>query len=393
MFLLTGALLIAVLALSLASAYLLFLSVVGLFYRSSARPETDATTKFAILVPAHNEEILLPSLLESLGTLEYPKRLLDVYVVADNCSDTTAKIGRSYGAAVFERQNPDLRGKGYALQWLLSQIRPRGEEYDAYVFIDADSLVSPNLLTVMDGKFRSGALVIQAHYGVSNPVETWVSALRYIAFELMNYVRPLGRQVLGLSCGLFGTGMAFRKSVLDEHGWDAFTLADDAEYSLKLIESRVKVDFGPEAAVWSQMPASLRDAKTQNLRWERGRLYMAWRYGIRFLAEGIFTRDLAKVDAAIQQLIPPLSFTFVAATVLLAVSLLVGRGWLVGLGLATNLALMGHVVLGLRSVKAPWQVYRAFVFAPGFVLWKTWVYVQALVPREMGWTRTDRSQR
>ena len=376
----------------LPSAYLLLLTLVGLRYKSPRQPGHQPNSRFALLVPAHNEEVALPRLMESLERLEYPRERFDIYVVADNCSDSTAEIARRGGATVFERQDPARKGKGYALQWLLGHLPSEGKEYDAYVFLDADSRVSPNFLAVMDLRLRSGSDVVQSYYTVSNPTQSSVSALRYIALVLMHYVRPKGRQVLGLSCGLFGSGMTFRTSVIQRHGWDALGLAEDVEYYLKLTDEGIKVDFAPEAELWSDMPASLRAARSQNLRWERGRLLMAWKYGGRFLLEGILQRDPVKLDAAIEQLIPPLSITLVATFALLILSLFTARVWLIAPALAANAALMGHLLVGLASARVPWRVYPAFAFAPVFVVWKMWVYLEAMVPKQMSWTRTDRAR-
>lgn len=384
-------LLIVEIGLLLPGLYLLFLTLCGLFYRSTHTPGLIPISRFAILIPAHNEEHLLPRLLENMASLEYPKEMFDVYVVADNCSDATADVTRSHGAIAFQRKDLVHQGKGHALRWLLERVRAREKEYDVYLFLDADSLVSRNFLAVMDAKFQSGSSVVQSYYTVSNATQTPVSTLRFIALTLMHYVRPKGRKVLGLSCGLFGTGMGFKKEVLDSYGWDSFTLAEDVEYYLKLTDRGVKVDFVPEAILWAQMPVSFKDARSQNLRWERGRLQMARRYGLRFLMEGIFKGNLRKLDAAIEQLIPPLSITFTVALVLLLLSILTGNIWLIAIGAVTNAALLGHLFIGLLSARAPLRVYMSFAYAPWFILWKLSVYLQALMPGKVRWTRTQRS--
>ena len=375
---------------AVACLYLLALTLVGFLYRPKPAQGLKPISRFAILVPAHNEEFLLPSLMKSLQGLEYPRELYDVYVVADNCSDRTAHIARGYGAVVLERQDSQLIGKGHALRWLLSRIRSQGENYDAYVFVDADTEVSSNFLEVMEREFQAGNSVVQAHYAVSNPTQTSVSALRFIAFELMNYVRPLGRRVLGLSSGLFGTGMGFKATIVDSHGWDAFSLAEDVEYFMKLTDRGVRVAFAPEAKVWTRMPPSFRESEGQNLRWERGRLLMAWKFSFRFLLQGLFSANPVKIDAAIQQLVPPLSVVCTATAGLLVLSLLSGQAWAIGLGLVANLGLLGHILLGMRTARVPLRAYRAFALAPWFMAWKVGVYARALLPREMRWTRTER---
>ena len=374
----------------LTGLYLLLLTLASFLYRRDTDTGRDARTRFAILVPAHNEELLLPSLMESLESVDYSRGLFDTYVAADNCSDATAAIARRHGAIVYERDVPALRGKPYALRWLLERVRGLDEEYDAYIFIDADTVVSPNILRVLDDRFQSGSDVVQVHYAVSNPTQSSASALRFIAFQLMNYVRPLGKKVLGLSCGLFGTGMGFKRDILDRHGWDAVTLAEDVEYALKLMDRGVRVEFAPEATVLSRMPASFGDARAQNLRWERGRLIMAWRYGLRFFVTGILERSPSKLSAGMDQLIPPLSVPCLAAGLLLVVSLISGKPALIGLGLAVNVSLAGHVLLGMRSARVPMRVYLAFGFAPWLLVWKTLIYLQSLLPGEIRWTRTER---
>ncbi len=383
-------------AVLLPAVYLLCLTVAGLFYRSSGSHranEAAPATRFAVLVPAHNEEAILPELMASMDRQDYPRGLFDVYVVADNCSDQTAEVARKHGAVAFERHDKTLRGKGYALQWLLGKIRGNSNEYDAYLLIDADSTISTNFLGVMDARLQGGSQVVQSYYTVSNPTQTSVSALRHIALVLMHHTRPLGRKVLGLSSGLFGTGMAFRREIINAYDWDSYTLAEDVEYYLKLTERGLRIDFAPEAVVASDMPTSFKEAKSQNLRWERGRLQMARKYGIPFFFSGLLKGNLLKLDAAIEQLIPPLSLTFAAGALLLILTLFMGRTWLIGMAGAANIALVGHLFLGLVSARAPWQVYRALLFAPKFILWKLWVYSLALVPGELQWTRTERSKR
>ncbi|MCL6441804.1 MAG: glycosyltransferase family 2 protein, partial [Thermoleophilum sp.] len=116
--------------------------------------------RFAVLIPAHNEEPVLARLLASLDALSYPRNLYDVVVVADNCTDATAAIGRARGALVFERSDSVNAGKGHALRWLLDELERAGKVYDAYVVLDADSTVSPNFLWAMNERLRGGAQVV-----------------------------------------------------------------------------------------------------------------------------------------------------------------------------------------------------------------------------------------
>ncbi len=370
--------------------YLLSLTLASFLYRPDRQARTEPKTRFAILVPAHNEEQVIPEFFRSVARQDYPRELFDVFVVADNCTDSTAQVCRDNGAYAFERQDRVLVGKPHALRWLVEIVLNRDEQHDAFVFVDADSVISPSFLSVMDAKFQSGSEVVQSHYTVSNAGQTSASALRYVGFQLMNYVRPLGKRVLGLSSGLYGTGMAFHRSVMSTHSWDAFTLAEDVEFYLKLVNRGVKIDFAPEITVLSAMPASLKESRSQNLRWEKGRVQMARKYGLPYLIQGLLRANPDRLFAGLDQLIPPLSVIFMLTFLALVASVAIGEMWMIGMGLAMNLALAGHIFMGLLSSRAPLRVYRAFLFAPWAIAWKIVVYAQALKPGHLTWTKTQR---
>src|SRR5215471_9575182 len=210
---------------ALATAYVIFLTIAAALARKSAPPPGPGRRRFAILVPAHNEEPVIARLLRSLAALEYPHH--DVCVVADNCDDRTAEIARAHGALVFERFTDSDKAKGYALRWLLEQLRARGRDYDAFVVLDADTVAASDLLARFDARLESGSQAIQAYYTVLNAGESPIAGLRFAALAALHYLRPLGRSALGLSVGLKGNGMCFSAPVLEQFAWNWFTLAED----------------------------------------------------------------------------------------------------------------------------------------------------------------------
>lgn len=207
--LLTSILIAGEVGLAAIVSYLLLLTAAALAAPRSTRLRPDApTSRFVIMVPAHNEERLLPQLLQNLSQLDYPHELYTVHVVADNCTDRTAELGRQGGATVHERFNSELRGKGYALEWLLQRIWEHGEPHDAVLILDADSVVSANFLRVMDTRLAGGERVIQGYYAVRQPEGAWSTGLRAVALTLLHYLRPQGRMMLGGSTGLKEIGRA-----------------------------------------------------------------------------------------------------------------------------------------------------------------------------------------
>lgn len=386
-------LIVAQLPAALMVLYLDMLSVAAVLWRRAPRP-TPPGARFALLVPAHNEELLLPRLLHSISALEYRRDLFDVHVVADNCSDLTPVVAAEGGAEVHERHDEQQKGKGYALRWLLARLRQRGKQYDAYVILDADSVVSANLLDVLNSHLARGDEAIQTYYGVLNSEDSWSAALRYAGLALYNGLRPRGRDALGLSAGLRGNGMCFTSSVLERFGWEAFTLAEDVEFHLRLVEAGVRVTYAAGASVLGEMPTTLRQAHSQNVRWERGRLQMLRAYGPRLLLRGLRRRDPAQLEALVEQIVPPLSVLMGITTLffmLMAPLRMSGPRRLASLVLVGQMA---YVVTGLRLVRADVRVYLALLGAPIYMVWKMWIYVLAAIHiRDNLWIRTARSAR
>ena len=135
--------------------------VVGCYFFSISifgwikRKEEDASSfppekKFALVIAAHNEELVIAHIIDSLFRQNYPQHLYDVFVIADNCTDKTAEIAKEHGARVFERENKKERGKGYALEWMFNNIFAMEDKYDAVSVFDADNLVSSNYLMEMN---------------------------------------------------------------------------------------------------------------------------------------------------------------------------------------------------------------------------------------------------
>ena len=288
-------------------------------------------THFAILVPAHNEEVVIARTLRSLLTLDYPRALYSVQVIADNCTDGTAALARAGGAIVHERNDPTLRGKGYALHWLFGRLLADPQSGDAFVVIDADSVVNPGFLRALDGHLRRGAAAIQGYDTVLNPDASWGTGLRYVAFALLHYLRPLGRRLFGGSAGLKGNGMCFSRAVLERTDWGAFSVTEDLQFHLDLLLSGRPVTFAPDAVVWAEMPASMKAAHAQNVRWETGRLQMVRGYVPRLLGAALRRRSLILFDAAMENLVPPFSIMAAGGVVCLVGALSGGRpgrlGW------------------------------------------------------------------
>jgi 1,2-diacylglycerol 3-beta-glucosyltransferase len=360
--------------------------------RRASRPPATGTTRFAVLVPAHNEEPVIGAALEALAAVDYPAENYRVHVIADHCIDRTVEISRGAGVEVHEHAG-ERRGKGPALAWVIRTLldAPTGEAPDVVVVVDADTIVDKEFLQEVERVIVAGASAVQGQYRVRDPDTSAAAGLRAAALAARHHLRPLGRTALGASSGLYGNGMAFTSSVLRGRQWSGH-LTEDIEFQMELLLDGIRVAYAPEAIVEAEMPSTLEDAVTQNERWERGRIEMARRY-IPRLAGATLTRSsgnrAATADAILDHLVPPLSAlgTAVGAVGIASAAVSGRAGGRAGLVLCAVLG--AHVTSALVLAGAPASVYRSLVHAPGMVLWKVRLWLRMLAgPGEGGWVRT-----
>lgn len=384
-------LLLVELLIAVVGTYLAVLAVASFLYRTPRRPATVGKHVFAIVIPAHNEETVIARLLRSLQAIEYPAEQYEVFVVADNCNDGTEFIARSMGVAVHARHEPDAAGKGQALRWLLAQIPLQA--FDAVIIVDADTVVSPNILTAANAALANGHPLCQIYDGVLNGSDSPSAGLRALAFDLHNRVRPMGKEVLGASVGLMGNGMIISTVLLGDGLWEGFGLAEDIEFHAKLLERGERVHFVPEAASLAEMPTSLSSATGQNVRWEAGRIAAARRFAPRLALSGLRRLDRVRLFAALDLIVPPQSVQFMVVATGVVAAIAVQQP--VTIALATWLVLTQAVYLvgGLLQLWRHGASLRCLVHAPGYILWKCALYARVVTGGgSRAWVRGPRRE-
>jgi cellulose synthase/poly-beta-1,6-N-acetylglucosamine synthase-like glycosyltransferase len=386
-------------AVAVPSVYLSVISIAGLLPSRRRHGPAHPTTRFTILVPAHDEAAGISRTLESFDAIDYPAELFAAHVVADNCTDDTAGVVRRSRWTVHERKAPDDPGKGPALNWLFDRLVASGEPFDAVVIVDADTTIDPGFLRALDQQAQRGVQAAQGYYSVRDPDLSPVAGFRFAALACRHHLRPLGRCRLGGSCGLYGNGMMFTRTLLAGRRWSGH-LVEDAELQNELLLDGHRVTYAPDAVLWAEMPHTLSQAASQNQRWERGRIEMARRYVPKLLTGLPAARGhrLARIDAIFDHLVPPLSVLValqLAVTIVHAAGAAAGHRasrLALGVDVAALVALTGHTVAGLASVGAPAARYKALLSAPEMVAWKVALWAKALRPEdEVVWTRTRRN--
>lgn len=374
----------------LASSYLLLLTLLS---ASLTPPRASGPSpKFLFIVPAHNEEAGIAATVRSLQAVDYPSAAFDVLVVADNCTDATAACAREAGASVLERRDLQNRGKGYALHYAFERL---SEDVVAVIVVDADTLISPNLLWAFAARLEQGASAMQADYAVRNAQAGWRTRLMAIALGSFHIVRSRGRERLKLSCGLRGNGMGFRASLLKSVPHHAYSIVEDVEYGIRLAEAGHRVHYVDEAHVYGEMVSSAKAATSQRQRWEGGRAALARAYSTRLLRSAWLHRDAVSFDLVCDMLVPPLSRLVVMVS--LGLSLAVGLGVL-GWRLPISVSLWSFCVAAIAAyVVRGWSLSGTGVrglldlaAAPLYVAWKLTLRFSGSNRANREWVRTER---
>jgi cellulose synthase/poly-beta-1,6-N-acetylglucosamine synthase-like glycosyltransferase len=396
--------LVAIVAVNLAVLpYFLFLLATSLAAILTSRTRLgsdDQTSKFLIVIPAHDEVSGIATTVRSCLDSNYHSLLFGVVVIADNCTDQTAALAREAGARVVERFDALKKTKGYAIEFLLESLGRSGEldSLDAIVIVDADTTIDPNLLRSFDRALRSGHDWMQAYYTVANPDQTWRTRLMTYALSLFNGVMQLGQNALGSSAGFKGNGMCFSTRGLRRRPWRSYGLVEDMEYSWTLRVGGEKILFLPDVSVYAAMLGSGGTAAAnQRRRWEFGRHDIRKKY----LGPLLSSNHLGwaeKALSACELTIPTMAVLATIYVVVVGLDLIawsVTRGSTYSLprtfvgasGVFMTIGLAAYAISPFLVMRLPLRYLLSILLFPFFVGWKL---IVSLAGRPQQWVRTAR---
>lgn len=251
---------------------------------------TSQRTRYAILIAARNEEAVLPHLLRSIQAQDYPQELITTYVIADNCTDNTAAVAAAQGARVYQRFNDKQIGKGYALNYLLEQIRKDGElaRYDAFLIFDADNLLQKDYVNQINKVCSDGYEVFCGYRNSKNFGTNWISSGHAIWYLHESTHLNQSRMILGNCCAVSGTGFGFTRQLLERiGGWNFFTLTEDIEFRTWCATHGVRIGYSHDAVLFDEQPTALSVSTRQRTRWVQGGIQVSLRYALDYI-RGIF---------------------------------------------------------------------------------------------------------
>lgn len=266
-------------------AYQFYYIPVSLLRKSKVFPDA-APRRYAYLICAHNEADVIGALLDSIHDQNYPKELISVFVVADNCTDVTAKIARSKGADVFVRNDKSRVGKGYALEFLLDAVSEHGRRWDfeGYFVIDSDNLLERDFTLEMNKAVAAGNRIVTGYRNSKNYGDNWLSACYGLWFLREARYLNNAREILGLSSHCSGTGFVVHRDIFIKYGgWRYFSLTEDIEFSFAMVASGERIAYCPKAVLYDEQPIRFADSWRQRIRWVKGYFHSYRLFGPKLL--------------------------------------------------------------------------------------------------------------
>ena len=355
--------------------------------------------KFMAIIPAHNEESVIANLLDSLNNQNYDKELYDVYVIADNCTDNTAKIAKEHGAIVYKRFDNKNKTKGAALDWFLQQKIEENADYDALFIFDADNIVDKDFIKNMNKKLCQGEDVVQGYRDIKNPTDNWIASGYALFYWMMHRFYHLARYNLGLSPLLNGTGFMVKFDIIKEDGgWKTETMTEDIEFSLKRILKGRRLGWSTDAIVYDEQPTGFAQSWNQRCRWSTGHIQCIEKY----------TKPLAKAVKEHKTMMNFDGFLYLMGTFpMLIVSLLIlltnfimysgnaltSTEFMINIGMfivtaffLQGLSAMFVMFLDRRPIK---PMLKGLLCYPAFIF--TWLLInlKCLVKRETTWKKIE----
>ncbi len=273
--------------------------LIGFFAKLKPFPDAPQDKHYAVLISARNEKQVIGNLINSIHSQTYPQELIDIWLVADNCTDNTADLCRSMGCNVIERFNKEKIGKGYALSYLLSSMLASGahKKYDAFLVFDADNLLNREYIAEMNKAYQAGYNVLTSYRNSTNIAQNWVSSGAALWFVRESRFVNRTRSALGNSCHVGGTGFLFSRKIMERNGgWKFFLMTEDLEFTIDCILHGDRIGYCSTAMLYDEQPVSFTQSWTQRVRWSKGFLQVFRYYGLSLIKWAIRERDFSAID-------------------------------------------------------------------------------------------------
>ncbi len=248
------------------------------FWSISARkltlvPHSNKKTRFALLIAARDESRVIEHILNSLDEQTYPREYFDAYFIVESESDPTVEIVKKHGYQYFvrDRLSDERRTKGFALQECIDYLWRENISYDAYMIFDADNILEPNYIEVMNDLRQTGVQVGLGYRSFTNADTNWVTANCAAMFSYMNQITSYGRSIIFHKATLMGTGYFIDDSLIREAGGWIFTgMTEDIQLTTYCYYHDIYMCYYPAVCFYDEQASDMKTVHNQHIRWLAG---------------------------------------------------------------------------------------------------------------------------
>ena len=266
-------------------------------YRGIVRlPKAKTKHSYAFVIAAHNEELVIANLVQSILTQHYDGKI-SCFVVADNCTDSTAEKARAAGATCWERNDLVRKGKSWAMDYAFARIMAEYPgEYEGFFIMDADNIMAPDYVDIMNDAFDAGYLVCTSYRNSKNFDSSWISSAYALWFLREAKFLNNARMMLGTSCAISGSGWMVSSAIIrGMHGWNFHTLTEDIQFSSFCNTHGIQIGYAP-AEFFDEQPLTFAASWTQRMRWTKGFYQVFFSYNRSFIRGIVKDKSFASYD-------------------------------------------------------------------------------------------------
>lgn len=282
---------------TISITYMLYYLAVAVFAfkRKIIRAKSDRKNKFAIVIPARNESLVIGNLIQSLNSQNYSKEKYDIFVLPNNCTDNTEEVAKHYNAQIINCKKEIIKSKGDVLRYAFNYLENR--DYDAYIVFDADNIVHPDFINEMNKYLCLGYRVAQGYRDSKNPSDTWISSSHSMHYIIQNFFMNKSRMNINKSCFINGTGFMVSKELLNEYGYDSLTITEDIELTVKCGFNNERIAFVENAITYDEQPTEFWVSWKQRKRWSIGTLQCLKQYYKEIFNDIFKNKNFASIDS------------------------------------------------------------------------------------------------
>lgn len=377
--------------------YMLYYMVTGVFAFIKRRQvkKYEIKNKFAVLIAARDEAKVIGNLLESLNRQNYPKEFYDVYVIPNNCTDNTKEISLSKNANIIEC-NYQVKSKGEALQYAFNELKE--SDYKAYLIFDADNIVHPDFIKEMNSCLNNGYGVAQGFRDSKNPGDSWISCSYSLHYMIQNTFVNLSRMNIRQSSFINGTGFMISKAIIEKYGYEAHTMTEDIEFTVKSSINNCKIAFVEDAITYDEQAVNMGASFKQRKRWSIGTIQCLGLYGKSILKTIITKRRFVCLDSLVFLLAPFLQLASAAVFIAHIIACIVSDSYTWMINQVGSLAFMYlmSVALSVMVIKVNNKKIKTYIKGiftlPIFML--TWIPINiaALLNQNSKWEKIEHNR-